>query len=71
MEKLQAIKGTYDILPEDALLWQYIEKNIREICDLYGYGEIRMPVFENTALFARGVGDTTDVVQKEMYRLPP
>ncbi len=67
MEKLQAIKGTYDILPEDALLWQYIEKNIREICDLYGYGEIRMPVFENTALFARGVGDTTDVVQKEMY----
>ncbi len=67
MEKLQAIKGTYDILPEDAVLWQYIEKNIREICDLFGYGEIRMPVFENTSLFARGVGDTTDVVQKEMY----
>ncbi len=67
MEKLQAIKGTYDILPEDVVLWQYIEENIREICDLYGYSEIRMPVFENTALFARGVGDTTDVVQKEMY----
>ena len=67
MEKLQAIKGTYDILPEDAVLWQYIEENIREICDLYGYGEIRMPVFENTELFSRGVGDTTDVVQKEMY----
>ena len=67
MEKLQAIKGTYDILPEDAVLWQYIEENIREICDLYGFGEIRMPVFENTELFSRGVGDTTDVVQKEMY----
>ena len=67
MEKLQAIKGTYDILPGDAVLWQYIEENIRDICDLYGYGEIRMPVFENTELFARGVGDTTDVVQKEMY----
>ena len=67
MEKLQAIKGTYDILPEDAVLWQYIEENIREICELYGYGEIRMPVFENTDLFSRGVGDTTDVVQKEMY----
>ena len=67
MEKLQAIKGTYDILPEDVVLWHYIEQNIREICDLYGYGEIRIPVFENTALFARGVGDTTDVVQKEMY----
>ena len=67
MEKLKAIKGTYDILPEDALLWQYIEENIRDICNLYGYGEIRMPVFESTELFARGVGDTTDVVQKEMY----
>ena len=67
MEKLQAIKGTYDILPEDSVLWQYIEENIKDICSLFGYGEIRMPVFENTALFARGVGDTTDVVQKEMY----
>ncbi|MFA7637049.1 MAG: histidine--tRNA ligase [Monoglobales bacterium] len=67
MEKLQAIKGTYDILPEDSVIWQYIEDNIRGICELYGYGEIRIPVFENTALFARGVGDTTDVVQKEMY----
>ena len=67
MEKIQAIKGTYDILPEETVLWQYIEKNIREICDAYGYGEVRIPVFENTALFARGVGDTTDVVQKEMY----
>ncbi len=67
MEKIQAIKGTYDILPDDSAVWQYIEENIREICDLYGYGEIRVPVFENTALFARGVGETTDVVQKEMY----
>ncbi len=67
MEKIQAIKGTYDILPEESVLWQYIEKNIREICDAYGYGEVRIPVFENTSLFARGVGDTTDVVQKEMY----
>ena len=60
-------RGTEDVLPKDSKLWQYIENTAREVCDLYGYKEIRTPVFENTELFQRGVGDTTDVVQKEMY----
>ena len=60
-------RGTEDVLPKDSKLWQYIEKTAREVCELYGYQEIRTPVFENTELFQRGVGDTTDVVQKEMY----
>lgn len=60
-------RGTSDILPKDAPIWQNIEKTARRVASLYGYGEIRFPTFESTELFARGVGDTTDVVQKEMY----
>lgn len=60
-------RGTEDVLPKDSKLWQYIENTARGVCDLYGYKEIRTPVFEHTELFQRGVGDTTDVVQKEMY----
>lgn len=60
-------RGTSDILPKDAPIWQDIEKTARSTAELYGYGEIRFPTFESTELFARGVGDTTDVVQKEMY----
>ena len=60
-------RGTEDILPEDVVLWQKIENTAREVCNVFGYKEIRTPVFENTELFARGVGETTDVVQKEMY----
>ncbi len=60
-------RGTEDILPADTPLWQRIEQTAREVCASYGYREIRTPVFEDTALFQRGVGDTTDVVQKEMY----
>ena len=56
-----------DILPEETPLWQYIERTAREVAAKYGYDEIRTPTFEPTELFARGVGDTTDVVQKEMY----
>ena len=56
-----------DILPDKSYVWQYIEKNIREIAATGGFGEIRMPTFEVTELFDRGVGDTTDIVQKEMY----
>lgn len=63
----QAPKGTRDILPADSFKWQYIEKIAAEICRGYGYEEIRTPVFEHTELFERGVGDTTDIVQKEMY----
>lgn len=64
---IQKIKGTMDILPEETPLWRYIEGVMREEAEKYGYGEIRTPTFENTELFVRGVGDTTDVVQKEMY----
>lgn len=64
---IQKIKGTMDILPEETPLWRHIEGIMREEAEKYGYGEIRTPTFENTELFVRGVGDTTDVVQKEMY----
>lgn len=63
----RAPKGTKDILPNQSYKWQYIEEHIRELTRLYGYREIRTPIFEHTELFERGVGDTTDIVQKEMY----
>ena len=64
---IQKIKGTMDILPDETPLFRYVEGIMREEAEKYGYGEIRTPTFENTELFVRGVGDTTDVVQKEMY----
>lgn len=64
---ITAPRGTADILPSDILKWKYIEGKISRICDKFGFEEIRTPIFENTELFERGVGDTTDVVQKEMY----
>ena len=64
---IQRPKGTKDLLPNESYKWQFIEKNIKNIFENYGYNEIRVPVFEHTELFQRGVGDTTDVVQKEMY----
>ena len=64
---IQKIKGTMDILPNETPLFRYIEGIMREEAEKYGYGEIRPPTFEKTELFVRGVGDTTDVVQKEMY----
>lgn len=63
----KAPKGTKDVLPVQSGKWQYIEGKIRDICARFGYREIRTPVFEHTELFLRGVGDTTDIVQKEMY----
>ena len=63
----QAPKGTQDVLPQDSYRWQAIEENMRRIASLAGYREVRTPMFEHTELFQRGVGDTTDVVQKEMY----
>ena len=60
-------RGTKDILPGESEKWQYIEEKISAVCRAFGYGEIRVPTFEHTELFERGVGDTTDVVQKEMY----
>lgn len=64
---IQIPRGTQDILPGTVELWQYIEAQARDICRRYNYKEIRTPVFEHTELFLRGVGDTTDIVQKEMY----
>lgn len=63
----QAPKGTKDILPSEIYKWQYILKVTAELCRNFGYHEIRTPVFEHTELFQRGVGDSTDIVQKEMY----
>ncbi|MBB5173194.1 histidine--tRNA ligase [Texcoconibacillus texcoconensis] len=63
----QIPKGTQDILPGESERWQYIEQKARQLCERYNYREIRTPMFEQTELFARGVGDTTDIVQKEMY----
>ena len=60
-------KGTEDLLPEDSYKWQYLEKKFKETADAYNYKEIRVPTFEHTELFERGVGDTTDVVEKQMY----
>lgn len=60
-------RGTKDILPDQIGKWQYVEGVMREICFAFGFAEIRTPTFEHTELFSRGVGDTTDVVQKEMY----
>ena len=62
-----APKGTKDILPDQIYKWQYVEDKFRKICKNYGFREIRTPMFEHTELFQRGVGDTTDIVQKEMY----
>lgn len=64
---IQKIKGTMDILPDRTPLFRYIESVMRDEAQKYGFGEIRTPMFENTDLFIRGVGNTTDVVQKEMY----
>jgi histidyl-tRNA synthetase len=63
----KAPKGTKDILPYESYKWHYIENIIRELTQLFGYNEIRTPTFEHTELFQRGVGDDTDIVQKEMY----
>lgn len=64
---MQALRGTQDILPDNIYKWNHVESVIKELCALYGYSEIRTPMFEDTKLFLRGIGDTTDVVAKEMY----
>ena len=65
--KFQAIKGVRDILPPESALWNRVEQAAREVFHTYGYGEIRLPIFEPTELFARSVGLDTDIVSKEMY----
>lgn len=63
----RAVKGTNDVLPSESAKWQFVEGKMLETAALYGFKEIRVPVFEHTEVFLRSVGDTTDVVQKEMY----
>lgn len=67
VNEIQAPKGTKDMLPQDAYKWHYVESVFRNVTKTYGIREIRTPIFEHTELFLRGVGDTTDIVQKEMY----
>ena len=67
---IQVPKGTQDILPDDAPKWYYIENKIRGILTKYGYQEIRTPAFEYTELFIRGIGESTDIVTKEMFTFP-
>ncbi|MBQ7630434.1 MAG: ATP phosphoribosyltransferase regulatory subunit, partial [Selenomonadaceae bacterium] len=64
---INAPRGTKDILPNQIDGWRYVENEFRKICAAYGYEEIRTPTFEHTELFQRGIGETTDVVEKEMY----
>jgi histidyl-tRNA synthetase len=67
MQKIQAPKGTQDILPAEAWKWQAVERIAREVAELYHFQEIRTPIFEHSELFHRGVGETTDIVHKETY----
>ena len=67
IEKIQAIRGMSDMLPEDAPLWHFFEKEASSLAKLYGYQHIRTPIVEQTRLFKRGIGEVTDIVEKEMY----
>ena len=64
---ISALRGTHDILPGEVEKWQLVERVARELCDRYGYVELRTPVLEHEELFAKGTGESTDIVQKEMY----
>src|SRR5215510_6644135 len=64
---IRAVRGTYDVLPADAEIWQAIEAIVRRKFHTYGFAEVRTPIFEATELFVRGVGEETDIVSKEMY----
>ncbi|MGB7060823.1 MAG: histidine--tRNA ligase [Candidatus Zixiibacteriota bacterium] len=65
--KYKALYGTHDILPDESVKWQYLEQRLRKVFALYNYDEIRVPTFEETELFARSIGQDTDIVRKEMY----
>src|SRR5438270_9161050 len=66
-QTLKAVRGTRDLLPPETALWAHVEATARAVFARYGFGEIRTPIFETTELFARGVGEETDIVSKEMY----
>lgn len=67
MSELRAIRGMNDILPDETPYWQFLEETVARLLGSYGYGEIRLPVAEKTALFSRSIGEVTDIVEKEMY----
>src|SRR5579871_757223 len=67
---IKAVRGTRDLLPPDTALWNFVEAAVRDVFRAYNFQEIRTPIFEETALFARGVGEDTDIVGKEMYTFP-
>ena len=66
-DQIRGIRGMNDMLPDEAHLWQYLEDTVREVFRQYGYRNLRTPIVEYTSLFVRGVGEVTDVVEKEMY----
>ncbi len=66
-EKITAIKGMNDILPPNSASWDWLEEKIRSLMNIYAYRNIRTPIVESTALFVRGLGEVTDIVEKEMY----
>jgi histidyl-tRNA synthetase len=68
--QIQACKGTRDILPEDINTWHFVESSFSRTAELFGYREIRTPIFEMTDLFTRGIGETSEIVDKEMYTFP-
>jgi histidyl-tRNA synthetase len=71
MSQYQAVKGTRDIFPEEAAQWKHVEEVVHTLASLYGFSEVRTPVFEYTELFQRGIGATTDIVGKEMFTFLP
>ena len=64
---IKAVRGTRDLLPPETALWNFVEATVRDVFRAYNFREIRTPIFESTELFARGVGEETDIVSKEMY----
>src|SRR5436305_7212620 len=64
---IKAVRGTRDLLPPETAVWNFVEATVRDVCRAYNFHEIRTPIFEDTQLFSRGVGEETDIVSKEMY----
>jgi len=71
VKQIRSIRGMNDILPNETPVWQYVEQQVKQLLESYGYSEIRMPVVEQTSLFERSIGEVTDIVEKEMYTFPP
>ena len=66
-KKLVAVKGMNDIMPPDSAQWEWLEEKVRELMERYAYRNLRTPIIEQTALFVRGLGEVTDIVEKQMY----